>query len=226
MHVEPAPDRLARQAQLVQPRRDRSEPRARAGARAPTRPRRPRSPAAARSPRRSPSRPCSCVPGRTCCQANRKRISRRGGHGLDLAAQPVQRAAVDAREQPPIAPLHGLPFCRPRREATAEDTALQLDRAPAPRRRRRGQSARSSARARAGGRADQRKAGAHQLDQRAFAIGPGGGATSGRLDHVRARSGGAARPRRRASGARPPPRRRGRRRGRRAARRAAISSSR
>ena len=44
---------------------------------------------------------------------------------LDLASQPVERVAVDAREQPPIARLF---FLRARREAPAHHQTFRLER--------------------------------------------------------------------------------------------------
>ena len=102
---QPSPGDAAREAERVEPGGSRSRSGGRGGS--------PRShaPAAASKPcssaitRASPGWPCSWLPGRTCCQPNRKRRQVGGADRLDLAAQAVEHAAVDAREQPSIAPL-------------------------------------------------------------------------------------------------------------------------
>src|SRR5882724_12452189 len=90
---------------------------------------------------------------------------------------------MDAREESAIAPLQGLAFWRYRREAPAEDTALRFHRDE-----RRvhfaGGNREILRQSPSRGRADQGEPRAHQLDQRALAIGPGGGTTSGGLGHV------------------------------------------
>ncbi len=207
----------ARQSSSSQP--GRSRPRARAASRCS------HAPAAASKPcelldHRAGARRARAAasPGATCCQASRKRMQSAAADRLDLAAQPVERAAVDAREQPPIAPLHGLRVGRPRREAPAQDAALQLHRAPARRRRRRRAAPRRAASGRGRGRADQREPGAHQLDSAPpRSVQAAARRAAARPVGLEARGGpGRRRP---ASAARPRPRRRGRRSRRRAARR-------
>ena len=112
-------------------------------------------------------------------------------HRLDLAAQAVERAAVDAREQPPVAPLESLAGADARRdEAPAQHAALQLDA------RERGldvgrRAAPSGARERGrGGRARRAARCARTISTSAPSrVGPGRRAARGRLDDVRARSG-------------------------------------
>ena len=131
-----------------------------------------------------PPRPPAAVPGRTCCHEQQEAQVVGGGRGLDLAAQAVEHAPVDARQQPPIAPLWIAP--RPSaadQRSAAQDGALHLDA------RQRGvdighRDIQTGAEDRGRRRAQQRQVRAHDLGQRAFALGPGRRAARRRLDDV------------------------------------------
>ena len=81
----------------------------------------------------------------TRCQPNRKRRKSRGGDRLDLGAQPLDRVAVDARQQPPLAPFLALApgvnrprIAKPSVSSAASAAAISPARARAARRARPG----------------------------------------------------------------------------------------
>ena len=96
-----------------------------------------------------------------------------GAHRLDLAPEPVERAAVDAREQAPVAPLDVVVRGDGAgREAAAQDVAVALDAAERRvRRRTRGRPSGAASAAAVVG-PDEAEARADDLDERAFAIRP------------------------------------------------------
>src|SRR5262249_768153 len=132
----PRPARRTNRARRATP--NRSRPRAPAAPRAPRRRPRSRSPAAARSPAPAPPPPPR-PPAATLHRRPRPQVLRGeqeahviGGAGrFDLLTQPVEHAAVDAREQPAIAPLQLVGVFGAGElgghEAPAQHVALHLD---------------------------------------------------------------------------------------------------
>ena len=165
---EPAPRDLAREAQLVEPAAARSRRRAPAGCRAPSRPRRPRSPAAARS-RAQAVAAVQLGRGRACCQPSRKRMSIRGRRpARSRRRSPSSVQPVDARQQPPLAPLGLLARDRRGGEAPAERRRPRPRGAASARDRPRPAGRRARRERRGGRRADRTRAAPRtMLDQRA-----------------------------------------------------------